>query len=82
MIFREIDIGNCRGVRFKRMPLPALAIAGLAAGGASVFNKGLDFFSTGLANDSSLSNSKELMHDQAEYQHQANLRAMTDVYHS
>lgn len=78
MIFREIDIGNCRGVRFKRMPLPALAIAGLAAGGASVFNKGLDFFSTGLANDSSLSNSKELMHDQAEYQHQANLRAMSD----
>lgn len=60
------------------MPLPALAIAGLAAGGASVLNKGMDFLSTGLANSSSLSNSSELMKQQAAYQRSANLRAMSD----
>lgn len=67
-----------KGVRFKRMPLPALAIAGLASAGASVFNKGIDVLSAGLANDKSYNKTSRLMEKQNRIQRENNLRAMTD----
>lgn len=67
-----------KGVRFKRMPLPALAIAGLASAGASVVNKGIDVMSAGLANDESFDKTSRLMEKQNRIQRDNNLRAMVD----
>lgn len=55
-----------------------MAIAGLAAAGTSVMNKGIDFMSAGLANDESFDKTSRLMDKQNYVQRGNNLRAMTD----